>query len=202
MIIFDRQKRLLFCCVRLALMVSVLCLSSCIRTVRTRYYLLSATASANDSVLALPSGGRLFLRHCKLPDYLQRSEMVVRKHPHEITFLEFDVWGQRLEKMIEQVLRENLLLLAGVGQVADAAQVMPSKSEWVLDYDFLQLEANRKGELVTVVDCKLHPPESAETKSWRMAFAVPLEKKQGREITAAVNEALAKIAVETVAKMQ
>ena len=49
----------------------------------------------------------------KMPSYLLRDSMVVRKSADEVDYLETALWAERLDQSFRQTLTENLFLLLG-----------------------------------------------------------------------------------------
>jgi uncharacterized lipoprotein YmbA len=47
----------------------------------------------------------------KMPAYLLRDSMVIRKSAHEVDYLETTLWAERLDRSFRQTLEQNLWLL-------------------------------------------------------------------------------------------
>jgi uncharacterized lipoprotein YmbA len=78
----------------------------------TRFYVLDATATADGT----PAERRLTLGlgPLSLPPYLERPEMVRRVSENQLTFDEFNRWGEPLKANLQRVLATNLDALVGV----------------------------------------------------------------------------------------
>ena len=84
--------------------------SGCASSPPTRFYTLSPSAttvpeikpSADDGCLSLGIGP------IKIPDYLDRPQIVTRISSHEIGMAEFDHWAEHLKDNLTRVLANNL----------------------------------------------------------------------------------------------
>jgi uncharacterized lipoprotein YmbA len=102
-------------CRPLLLSLSLVALSSsgCLmgrNTVTPRQFVLSPIAKppATDAFAQPPGIGVGIVR---VPGYLQRSAMVVRKDNNELVYLDAAVWAERLDSLIQRSLAENLSTL-------------------------------------------------------------------------------------------
>ena len=79
-------------------------------TVTPRQFVLSPLAKppANEAFSRPPGIGVGLVR---VPGYLQRSSMAVRKDNNEIVYLDAAVWAERLDSLIQRGLAENLSTL-------------------------------------------------------------------------------------------
>jgi uncharacterized lipoprotein YmbA len=121
------------CLATLMLSLTALLLSGCssllpeAQSDPTRYYVLTApaavTAATGDTVLGL--------RNVEVATYLRSRSVIVRKGENEVEFREFARWGEALEAGLARTLREHLLAVDTVAQVA----VVPFSLELVRDYD-------------------------------------------------------------------
>ena len=94
----------------LPLAVVVLCASGCLmggNTVTPRQFVLSPVSKppATEAFAKPPGIGVGIVR---VPGYLQRSAMAIRKDNNEIVYLDGAVWAERLDSLIQRSLAENL----------------------------------------------------------------------------------------------
>lgn len=79
-------------------------------TVTPRQFVLSPLATPPTSqAFAKPPGIGVGL--VRVPGYLQRASMAVRKDNNEIVYLDAAVWAERLDSLIQRGLAENLSTL-------------------------------------------------------------------------------------------
>ena len=185
-----------------ALLSAALLSAGCLNSAKTRYFLLSPTATPTADA-AKPTTSMVFIRNCQLPDYLDRTEMVMRQKPKiEVVFRDFDNWAQMPEKMIQRILRENLIRIIGAENVAGDKAPQSRSDILQIDYEFNQLDPTTDGVLKVDVDCRLHTlPAKAETIH-NLSFTIPLANESGDAIADAINQALARIAEETAAMLK
>ena len=183
-----------------ALLTAVLLAAGCVGSAKTRYFLLSPTATPTANA-AKPTA-LAYIRNCQLPDYLDRTEMVMRKSQNEVIFRDFDNWAQMPERMIQRILRENLARIIGAENVA-GVKTPQSRSDIIqIDYEFNQLDPTTNGVLQVNVDCWLHALPTKTETIHNLSFTLPLDNESGDAITNAINQALARIAEETAAMLK
>ena len=102
-------------CVRLFSLTSSLALlfSGCVinqARVPTRHFVLAPIpAPEHPCVTAAPCGIEVGV--VKMPSYLLRDSMVVRKNAAEVDYLETALWAERLDESFRHTLTQNLYLL-------------------------------------------------------------------------------------------
>jgi uncharacterized lipoprotein YmbA len=84
----------------------------------TRHFTLSATAKKAASTTDL----KLLVREVEIPEYLNRSSLVIRKSATEVVVSEYDRWAEPLESGITRVLATNLSALLGSPTVYGSPQ--------------------------------------------------------------------------------
>lgn len=91
----------------------VFCLSGCGRSAPSRFYTLTSMSFPRD-VSEDVGGDMAFavrIGPVRVPDYLDRSQIVTRTSRNDLLLGEFDLWGGSLKADVERVLVENLSLL-------------------------------------------------------------------------------------------
>ncbi len=183
-----------------ALLAATLLAAGCIGAAKTRYFLLSPTATPTAGA-AKPTA-LAYIRNCQLPDYLDRTEMVMRKSQNEVVFRDFDNWAQMPEKMIQRILRENVARIIGAENVAGDKAPQSHLDIVQIDYEFNQLDPTTNGVLQVNVDCRLHALPTKTETIHNLSFTLPLANESGDAIANAINQALARIAEETAAMLK
>jgi uncharacterized lipoprotein YmbA len=88
----------------------------------TRHFVLVPIPAPQDA----PTRAQLLaveVGFVKMPSYLLRDSMVIRKSADEVEYLETALWAERLDQSFRQTLAENLsLLLASDGAYVAASQ--------------------------------------------------------------------------------
>ncbi len=116
--------------------------------VPTRHFVLAPIADAEKAPI---SAGRpsVEISFVKMPSYLLRDSMVVRKSGGELDYLETALWAERLDHSFRQTLAENLsiLLASGKGSLSATGrdQVMLRISVDVQQFD---VDTEGRGTLV------------------------------------------------------
>ena len=86
-------------------------------TVATRHFLLTPAPAGN----APTTGVRLGIGVVKMPDYLLRNSLAIRKNAGEVTYLETALWAERLDKGFANVLAANLSEMIPTDQIRTGA---------------------------------------------------------------------------------
>ncbi len=83
-------------------------LAGCFTSKSSKFYVLHPTPAPAMQAEADPEFGGIGILPVKIPDYLDRPQIVTRLSSNELHFSEFDRWAEPLDKNITSVLVENL----------------------------------------------------------------------------------------------
>jgi uncharacterized lipoprotein YmbA len=129
----------------------VLLLSGCLikpRRVPTRHFVLAPIA-APEHAPATPQPLSVEVGFVKMPSYLLRDAMVIRKSANEFEYLETALWAERLDQCFRQTLADNLSTLLRSNQVytsaSDRDRVMVRVSVEVTQLD---VDTQGRGSLI------------------------------------------------------
>jgi uncharacterized lipoprotein YmbA len=105
--------------------ISLLILTACGTTAPTRFYTLAAAAKPS-APLQDPIHKPLAVEVVpfRVPQYLDRPQIVTRSGPHRLELAEFHQWGGNLRKNMTRVLVQNLSSLLGTTDV----RISPSRT--------------------------------------------------------------------------
>lgn len=92
------------------------CMSLTPKSDPTRHFTLSPVAEPDTTTAAIP-GLNVLIRDVDIPEYLNRSNLVLRRSTDEVQVLEFDRWAEPLEAGIARALAGNLSRLLGTSAV-------------------------------------------------------------------------------------
>src|SRR5208283_397215 len=101
----------------------------CAGNAPSRYYVLSPVTGENRVApdASCPSVG---IGPIKLPEYVNRPQIVTRTTPNELTLSYFDLWAEPLSDSVPRILAENLSRLLCTKEVV----LFPWKPSRVPDY--------------------------------------------------------------------
>ncbi len=104
----------------LILSVSLSVLSGCATSSHPRFYLLSSldTTSSEVKLLAEERCYSIGIGPIRIPDYLDRPQIVTRGPLNEISLAELDRWGEPLKDNVIRVLAKNLSTLLCTDKIA------------------------------------------------------------------------------------
>jgi hypothetical protein len=124
-------------------------LAGCGGNAPSRYYFLSALPEAGGagSASSPERGMAVGVGPVRLPDYLNRPQIVTRSGPNEFQVAEFNQWGGSLEAEFSRVLAENLSLLLPTYRVAVFPWSMPYSPQYRVQVTVVRFEADASGEV-------------------------------------------------------
>lgn len=124
-----------FCCIAVFLCSFVfLCFAGCAGTEKSRFYTLAKLAGApSGSVNAGSSGISVGIGPVRLPEYLDRPQIVTRTSKYRLDIADFDRWVAPLDAAFSRVLAENLSILLST----DRIYIYPWHTSRHLDYQVL-----------------------------------------------------------------
>jgi hypothetical protein len=180
----------------MAVLIPALLLSACASTPPSRHYLLSPLAMQTST--SAEAEHRLGVGLISLPDYLNRSQLVVRGHGGRLLMRDGERWGEALEDSVRRVLGENLGRLLGVGRVvflpAPAGLTVTNR----LQMEITAFDAGTDQELQLSARWSLSQT-SGTPRLHESHIKVALRGDDASATVAAMNEALLQLANEIAA---
>jgi uncharacterized lipoprotein YmbA len=181
-------------------------LAGCASTAPSKFYTLTPMKAADGpaSSVMFEGGSLLAVGPVRLPDYLDRPQIMTRSEGNEIRMHETDRWAGSLEGDVSRVLIENLsVLLAGkkvtVVQWTSAMQSMaPFRNR--LGVDVLRFEGSVGGGVVLKARYALFGPDGRKVISAGESIVrEPVGGTDYGALTAAMSRALAAFSREVAA---
>lgn len=190
------------------LAVCLVFLAGCASTTPSRFYTLTPVKAADTPASGVPfeGGSLLAVGPVRLPDYLDRPQIMTRSEGNEIRMHETERWAGSLEGDVARVLIENLsVLLSGknvaVVQWTSAMQSMaPFRNR--LGVDVLRFEGSVGGEVVLKARYSLFGPDGRKVISAGESIVrEPVGGTDYGALTAAMSRALAAFSREVAASI-
>lgn len=99
--------------------VLILCTAGCANSPPSDFFILTPVAGGAASAAAAPGIEPLSLGvgPVKIPEYLNRAQIVTRPGPNRLDVNEFNRWGGSLAPNISSVIAQNLAVLLGTDEV-------------------------------------------------------------------------------------
>ena len=137
-----------FCCVAVILCSFIfLCITGCAGTEKSRFYTLDYLAMASsgspDTENHLVSIG---IGPVRLPEYLNRPQIVTRTGKHKINIAEFDRWAGPLDAAFSRVLAENLSILLSTDKVFTYPWNTSRHPDYQIPIEIIQLDGSIPGD--------------------------------------------------------
>ena len=119
------------------------CLSS---APATRLYLL-APVTEPEAAGRAAKPVTLSIREIRLPQYLDRPQIVTRDSGHRLQIAEFDQWGGNLREDMTRILAENLGRLLGSDRVFSAPHNVLLQPDYRVELEVLRFEREPGGQV-------------------------------------------------------
>ena len=181
-------------------------LAGCASTAPSKFYTLTPMKAADGSAPGIPleGGSLLEVGPVRLPDYLDRPQIMTRSEGNEVRMHETERWAGSLEGDVARVLIENLsVLLAGKSvAVVQWTPTMQSLAPFRnrLGVDVLRFEGSVGGEVVLKARYALFGPDGKKVISTGESIVrEPVAGGDYEALTAAMSRALAAFSREVAA---
>ena len=127
-------------------------------TVSTRRFIL-APIPASEHASAAGEPLSVGVGFVKMPAYLLRNSIALRKGPNEIDYLEHGLWGERLDQSFQQTLAANLSLLLPSDRVFLSAWERDQVKVRVFVH-VEQFDVDTQGRGTLIASWRITPPAS------------------------------------------
>ena len=147
-------------CGALALSLTLLAGCSALPTAEepeTNFYVLGSIPANAASIADAPSTPPLVvdLAAVRLPQYLQRSQVVTRVDENRLSLSEFEQWGGSLEKNMMRALAANLGVLLGTPDVHMEARRLPDGVDARVEVEVMQFERGPDGRALLAAQWRI-----------------------------------------------
>jgi uncharacterized protein len=126
---------------------SLLVLAGCVRTQPARFYLLSPLPGAERMGEGQKATSHLMLTvgPVKLPQYLDRPQIVTRHTSNRLELAELDRWGEPLEDTFARVLAEDLSVLLATDKITIFPRTEVAKTDYQVIVEVIRFEGEPGG---------------------------------------------------------
>ncbi len=137
---------------------------------------------------------RIQVREVSLPQYLDRSQIVVRVGANRFLVSDSHTWLEQLPAAVARVLAENIGSRLGTPAVYTPSQRVPYALDYLVEIDIFRLDPLREG--VVEMDARWHlfRGTSRVVDSRRQRLRIPVAKEGYEGYVAAMSAALARLA--------
>ncbi len=126
-------------------------LCGCITTTTpgTRFYVLNPLDQDDNLISKINREGSLFVEvaSLRLPQYLERPQIVTRSSGNRLELAEYHQWGGNLRKNMIRVLAQNLSRLLDTPNIAIYPHRPPVSPDFRVDLEVLQFEMGSDGQV-------------------------------------------------------
>jgi uncharacterized protein len=167
------------------------------------YYVLSPTTPIAAAPSAANREFTLGVGPIRLPEYLDRPQIVTRRSPHELQLASGHRWAESLQENISGVLAENLSLLLAPGRVLNYPWGPSARVDYQVAAEFARFEATPDHAVRLVARWTLTPRSTtAPVIAHRSDLSVPISGAGYGAIVAAQSEALAQLSRQIAAALE
>jgi uncharacterized lipoprotein YmbA len=119
--------------------------AGCASVPPTRFYVVTPLAVPGP-VTRAPGPG-VVVAAVRLPEYLERPQLVTRSGDNRLQMEEFHQWGGNLAKDLTRVMAENLSLLLGSDAVVAAPHTLRMRPDFRIEVEVLRFERAGDGRV-------------------------------------------------------
>lgn len=164
-----------FLCCLLCAFVFTGCISASVSPTPRFYMLHSVDKDAVGEKFNMPADIIIGVGPVKIPQYLNRPQIVTQDKNKMLTFAQLDRWGEPLDSGLERLIAENLtLMLPGASlQLFPCNFAIPLKYQLILDV--VQLDCDLEANLFLVVQWSIIDAQKKEMLvTQRAEFVQPI----------------------------
>ncbi len=182
----------------LLLLAATLLLANCVRSGPVQYYQLSAgQGDEAGEAVALPRGVTIGLGPIRLPEYLDRPQIVSRTSANRLTLADSERWAEPLTENVPRVLSEDLSQLLGTDRILLHPWPRTRVIECQISVEFLQFEGGPDGSVTLTARWTVMGKDGALLLPARRSSFRVTASGQGQEATvAAQSQSLFRLARE------
>ncbi|MFA7347835.1 MAG: PqiC family protein [Desulfurivibrionaceae bacterium] len=177
---------------RLILLGCALLLAGCARTSPVSYYQLSALDAARTAPASAEAGKMVLgIGPVRLPEYLDRPQLVTRLTPNRLQLADSHRWAEPLGENISRVMGENLAALLGTDRILLHPWPASRGTDYQLIVEVLHFENEGDGEARLVALWSVKGKDGAMVlPEKRSSHLVPAASRDQEGQVAALNQAL------------
>ncbi|MFN0243928.1 MAG: membrane integrity-associated transporter subunit PqiC [Planctomycetota bacterium] len=169
----------------------------------TRFLVLASTRELSGEDAARADGTRatssasLGLGPIRLPEYLERAELMVRTSATELTPSRVGRWAEPFGAMLTRVLADDFVQLLAPERLVVYPWYATDRPQWQVEIDVVRLEPDSKGEVVLLARWSVRELASAgRTFARESRHAHTAERDDPASIAAAMSAVVSRLAQE------
>jgi len=167
---------------------------------RTRFILLASTTAAASNSAHLAASPNLTtvaigLGPVRLPEYLDRPELVIRTSPNGFELSEMSRWAEPLVDNFRHVIANDLTNLLGTTNIVQYPWYPETRLDYIVHVEVQRFEADTSHNAQLIAHWELRTPQSNQVLASREAqFSSPLTSLTGDASAAALSQDVAELA--------
>lgn len=157
-----------------------------------QFYLLTPLPSTTPSLVTGRDGPTVALGPIEIPEFLDRPQMVTKISPKQVELAEFHRWAESLSTGIGRVLREDLAILLGRGNVSAFPWADSPPRDYRVQVIFLDFEPAlyREEVLLRALYTITNRRQPDQVVAREETFTVPIDKQSSDGAYPATVEAM------------
>ncbi len=179
---------------RSAILALVLVVAACVPPQKPISYYNLAVLGGEKKGDARTARLRIQVREVSLPQYLDRSQIVVRTSLNRYTVSDSHTWLEQLPAAVARVLAEDIGARLGTPSVYTPSQMVPYKLDYLVDVDIFRLEPVADGAVELDARWHLFRGTSRVVDSRRLRLRIPVTAGEYEAYVAGMSDALARLA--------
>ena len=127
--------------------------------VPARHFILTAVPPPGNALAATSRAPAIEVGFVKMPSYLLRESMVIRKSASEIEVLDDAVWAEQLDEGFRRVLQENLSSASDQAQLSATGR---NEATLRLSVDVEQFDVDAQGQGTLLANWRITEPGASK----------------------------------------
>jgi uncharacterized lipoprotein YmbA len=173
---------------------------------RSRFFVLTSVADADVEASGRTkeeSGLGIGLGPLRLPDYLDRPQIVRRVDDNRLAFSELERWAEPLNRNITRVLSQNLSALLDTDRIVEFPSFTSVRMDYELPMEILRFEMGPTGQVHLVVRWAVKETGRDEvTHAAESRFTQTVEGDRTQAMVAALSKLLSDFSHEAAAEVR
>ena len=163
----------------------------------SRFYVLTASAGGAENVASRSASDlTIGLGPIKLPDYLDRSQLVTRLGPNRVAFSDFERWAEPLDRNFSRILIENLVAVLNTEKIISLPAFVPISVQYEVPIEVQRFEGDEKGNVELVARWAIRSPAADKLIRTGESHIKEVGGSKTEEVVAALSRAVGRLSEE------
>lgn len=178
--------------------IAILLLSACGKTAPTHFYILHPMSDAGKtSPVAMNDNISIALSPVKMPEHLNRSQIVTRQSRHQVKVDEFNRWAEPLDSSFTLILAENLSILLDTDKISVLNRLKHTPFDYQISVTVIRFDGQMGGDATLICRWSLYGgKEKTPLTIQRSSITQPIKGDGYQDLVSTLSRILADLSRE------